>query len=421
MPLPIENFGVPETGTVTNGLLLEMPWTYGSRIAIGCAVAAAWHTGGVSSDSSANNNGWSNDISDPVFGSWTDSPDASETHRPVTLDVSWLNLLTPVSPGGPIDSGGWIPNTLERAFYDAGYQNIVTALRTRPQFIWDSVAGKCFSRMNDPNRTDVELWEDGSCGRGVKDDLKEFMIAATVVDGLSRYGSSRMYNVRPALENWTLQELPYTPDFQNTLLLGGEAVSMPADPSLVVQRLDFEVNGYAYYASTTTDYLATAVAAAYILLALAHTAWALYRRVSSSAWDSITELLVLCQNSPPSAVLHNTSTGIHRLATYTKMVKLRAASPNDEHGEPSLMLLLEDGVHSTDDAERSPSVRSHGDHESAQPAADHDGSSLERAPTKSAVSALIATVPIATLGDLSACGRLRRRILSKIKVDKRYS
>ena len=421
MSLPIEVFGVRETGTVTSGLFLEMPWTYGSRIAIGCAVAAAWHTGGVSSDSSANNNGWSNDISGPAFGSWTDSPDASDTHKPIGLDVSWLNLLTPTSPGGPIDSGGWVPNTLERAFYNAGYHNIVNALRTRPQLIWDGETRKCYSKMNNPNKTDTDLWEDGSCGRGVKDDLKEFMIASIVVDGLSRHGSWRMFNIRPTLGDWTLQELPQTSDFQNTLLLGGEAVAMPSDPSLVVQHLDFQVAGYAYYASTTTDYLATAVAVVYILLALAHTAWALGHRISSSAWDSITELLVLCQNSPPSAPLNNTSTGIHRLATYTKTVKIRATDSNDQHGESRLVLVLEDGFHIMEDAERSSSVRSCDNAKSTRATVTHDWVSEEPALGKGAVSALVSAVPIATLGDLSACGRLRRRILSKVQIDKKYS
>ena len=65
-------------------------------------------------------------------------------------------------------------------------------------------------------------------------------------------------------------------------------------------------------------------------------------QVTSSSWDTVTELIALCQNSPPTQALNNTSIGIQRYATYTKRVKIRAMRLENGTDEERLCLLYND-------------------------------------------------------------------------------
>lgn len=332
-PLAIESFGSIATGLVTTGLLIEFPWSNGSRIAIGCTVTAAWYSGIVTSDRSVDYNAWSYDTD-----SSTDTLD-----RPITLDESWLRLLTPSSPAGATNSDDWTPNTLESIFAETGFAGSVTDLRTRPQQLLDTSSGKCVYRMTNPSVTDTQLWNDFSCGQQSRLLYPEWVVATIVADGLSRYGSQRVYNVQPDLRDWTL-DTPAT--FNSSRLLAHLETSSSLPVGFVAQWLAIDVVGYAYYACTTTDYLALAVAGVYILLALSQVLWTLWptHLVSSSAWDTITELLVLCQNSPPPATLEDASAGIDRLGTFGKVVKIGAVKAGDESGEARLRLVVVDEV-----------------------------------------------------------------------------
>jgi hypothetical protein len=349
--LPIYN-SVNMSDIPTSGLLFELPWVNGSRLAVGCAIAASWHKGLIYSDTSFAYYAWINKFGRNEGGAEPDSPDADQHNRPITLDRSWLDLLTPVSPADRLDAGTWTPNTLERLFIDGGYTHIINNLRTKVQpFFLNYV---CTNGMANQSNTDTELWNDSTCNKGNKGTFMEFMIGAMVADGLSRYGTSRLYNVFPALEDWSLRTLPHAPNFNESLLRGGEAITMPSDPNIIVQRLTEYVEGYSYYASTTTDYLATSVACIYILLAGSHVVRLLYYRVSSSSWDTITELLLLCQSSPRSVLLNNTSTGIKCLKTYKTIVKIRAAPPENLPGESKLVLVLDHDTSKTKDTDSGP-------------------------------------------------------------------
>jgi hypothetical protein len=150
-----------------------------------------------------------------------------------------------------------------------------------------------------------------------------------------------VYQGIPSSSDWILQDLGRKHDF-NRALLGKnlDAIQLPDDQSLVTQTFKIQVAGYAYHASTTTDFLAAAVVIVYICLACAHVAWVLWYRVSSSCWDSVIELLALCLNTVPPAALGNTSAGINRLGTYGTVARLRV---EEEHGtsEPRLNVVIE--------------------------------------------------------------------------------
>ena len=212
---------------------------------------------------------------------------------------------------------------------DVGFLDIMEDYKTGPQPIF--VNGACVtttpnSSITNNSMTDTDIWNDASCGKGMKSDLLELITASIVADGLSRYGSHRAFNMLPDLRNWTFQDLPHTPDFNKSILSGSDAVIMPSDPSFVVQRMNLQAVGYAYQASSTSDYLATSVTCIYILIAGAHVLWVTCYGATSSSWDTITELLVLCHNSPPVSVLKSASAGIYHLATYNKVMQVRAES-----------------------------------------------------------------------------------------------
>ncbi|USW50344.1 hypothetical protein Slin15195_G036630 [Septoria linicola] len=84
----------------------------------------------------------------------------------------------------------------------------------------------------------------------------------------------------------------------------------------------------------------------YIFVALSHIVYSIWRREqgTSTAWDSVTELLVLCQNSPngPSHKLDNGSGGVSQKSTHKAVVKVRAYPPPDGLGQPRLRLVLDD-------------------------------------------------------------------------------
>ena len=189
--------------------------------------------------------------------------------------------------------------------------------------------------MLDPSLTDTELWNDASCDKGDKRYFIELLVASMVADGLSRFSSHRTFNLSHDTRDWKIKDLHTYNSSRLLSSLDGPKQSSPTVPSI---WLEVYVNRYAYYPSSTSDYLALAVVCLYILIAGSHVITILFlpeHRVTSDAWDSLTELLVLCQNSPPPSTtsLKNTSAGIDRLRTYGTIVKVRAIRPEDSNQE----------------------------------------------------------------------------------------
>ena len=359
-PLPTDTDEIVETGLVPTGLLVEFPWSSGFRTGVACSVSAAWQNGTVFSDSSLNSGTWTNRIGLAIWGQEQDSTDTSLQKQPITLDKSWLDLLIPHTSEVSMSNGLWVPNTLEKILMDVGFLDIMEEYKTRPQWIFSN--DTCGISRTDTSMTDTDIWNDGTCGKGAKMDLLETIIASMVADGLSRYGSERVFNVQSEFRDWTFQALPQAQDFNNLILSSGDAIVMPSDPSLVVQTLTFEVEGYAYYASTASDYLATSVAFIYIIIWGTHVVWVLCHGVTSSSWDTITELLVLCHNSPSGSVLKSASAEIRRLATYNRVIKVRASSRPREPQDPQVILVSTEGKHVEAEAsDHDDSIHSHSD------------------------------------------------------------
>ena len=131
----------------------------------------------------------------------------------------------------------------------------------------------------------------------------------------------------------------------DALLDGRQAVRLPpsSDHKYVIQEMTLTIDGYAYDTSSIFGYLSTAVIALYMLVATSHTVWILRHQVTSSSWDTVTELIALCLNSPPTKALDSTSAGIERYTTYTKRLKIQAVRLENGTDERRLCLLHSDG------------------------------------------------------------------------------
>jgi hypothetical protein len=81
--------------------------------------------------------------------------------------------------------------------------------------------------------------------------------------------------------------------------------------------METSVDGYSYLISGFAVYFAAASLFLYVMLALLHVLWILWTRRTSTAWDHISELVVLAQNSRPADVtLCNTAGGISYMRTF---------------------------------------------------------------------------------------------------------
>ena len=83
------------------------------------------------------------------------------------------------------------------------------------------------------------------------------------------------------------------------------------------------IYGYSYQLDTVGAKLSITVMLAYCLLAVGQTLYALISGISSSAWDSVAELIALAMNSKPTHVLQNTCAGIIGVKLFRAAVGIR--------------------------------------------------------------------------------------------------
>lgn len=84
--------------------------------------------------------------------------------------------------------------------------------------------------------------------------------------------------------------------------------------------------GWIYTARDTTTKLAIAVMFTYCVLVLAHVIYSAISGVSSTAWDSVAELVALAMNSSPTETLQNTCAGITGRRAYETRVRVLKTS-----------------------------------------------------------------------------------------------
>ena len=94
----------------------------------------------------------------------------------------------------------------------------------------------------------------------------------------------------------------------------------------LVFEIKNSVLGWTYTAQETTTKLAITVMLTYCALVLAHIIYSTISGVSSTAWDSVAELVALAMNSSPSEILQNTCAGIIGRRAYQTQVRVLKTS-----------------------------------------------------------------------------------------------
>ncbi|KAL9088144.1 MAG: hypothetical protein Q9159_003262 [Coniocarpon cinnabarinum] len=169
-----------------------------------------------------------------------------------------------------------------------------------------------------------------------KKGYTESIIANVVADGMSRVGYT-LNGGNLTLSDFHVQFLDDnshsnydldTFDFRPMIFDdGGAQLPLPKGYSRensTQVRWTVSIAGYSYKADSVAYWLSLIVLFVHSLIALAHTVWMVIQRQSSGAWHSLTELLVLSQNSEPAVELKNTCGGIDRGNTFSRTARIRA-------------------------------------------------------------------------------------------------
>ncbi|MCJ1307797.1 hypothetical protein MMC25_001445 [Agyrium rufum] len=312
-----------ESKPVSTGLLFELPWSQpsNSRVVAACSVVASWTPRGKYHKVKSHD--------DPT--SIPSNLLVRSFIQPIKLTPDWLDLLTSVAPDPPVVTDSWRPSTLENLFVAAGFDTLTQDLRSYPYYASSPSGHGCsFGNLN-ANLTDLELWNWPLCNVANYTNFIQLTLARLISDGLSRRLSWRAYESRPPLAQWFSNNIgrnaPNGKDTYGRRILRGRenAVNLTGrSPGQIVQRIDFAVQGLRYRISSATDYLAVLVAVTYLLLSSAHVLYALKHRVTSSSWDTVSELMLLTFNSPPVPAFHGTLAQIGRWRTYKKKLRIRA-------------------------------------------------------------------------------------------------
>ncbi|KAK0717844.1 hypothetical protein B0T26DRAFT_647722, partial [Lasiosphaeria miniovina] len=294
-------------GSTSTGMIFEAPWVnnQSSRVVIGCSFDARWATGGVDASE-----GLAIDLG--PFDQWKEWSQLNTVFRPpntgrwapITLDKTWLQLLTPYSTSMAQKINSNL-STLEILL--SNYSAIIDGELTKSD-------------------DQTHHWNQVAFGSSNRTLFLEWVTALLLVDGISRHYTSQQLNMTGSISDWDLLDYNLRPDWDSQLLAGGDALELP--PPEIGNFTTFltviSILGLSYQAQNITDYLAISVLLAHIFLALGHTLYLLWHRKSSVAWDSIPEMLVLAHNSRSSGfALKNTSAGIRSIETFRRIGMVR--------------------------------------------------------------------------------------------------
>jgi len=326
-----------DLGAVSVGLAVESPWDQGgnSRAIIACSIDARWANGNIITSDLRSNAASSNldaNFKAPVrLGPVIKGPPTAigtssySEFRPVIqnaasmriiLDPNWLYDSNIFANDSGTVSNAWTPSNLEKFLGEMSFINGLPDRHTR-----------------------VDTWNEQTPGTVNRTVALEWALAMIVVDSLSRAGSEWMVDVTDALPYFSVSEYEKAFDFQDQLLQGRNALKRPAsNETTIEERVDITIGGFSYQAKAPTDYLAIVVLSVHIVLAISHSIHQIYSARSSSAWDSLTELLVLMQLSTPATdELRNTGAGIKTMETYGKIIKVDSTSTNVKISSRSCM------------------------------------------------------------------------------------
>jgi len=321
-----------EVGSASGGIVVEVPSVLeqDSRAVITCSLDARWTNGTIfvyhledqSSiekiahqivvatallDAPVPASRWRPGYSDfsPVI--------SSPSSQKIVFDSAWLKILTQSTNSADLQSGSRNIDMLERILSDYTY-----------------TGGTPSSAQ-----AQTDQWNQDSPGKVNRTVALEWWLSLLVTDGLSRLGSAEVLDTTGPQTNWTLTNYQKAANFRNELFSSRAALLRPNSTAIIEEKVTISIGGYSYISSSITDYLSAALLLLHILMALTHTVYTVWwTHRSSSSWDSLTELLVLMQNSkPPTNALTNAGAGISHLNTYSRRAAVRAIKTSTDNPE----------------------------------------------------------------------------------------
>ena len=317
-------------GPVTVGAVLQSAWNYDnqSRLVVGCSLSAHWAYTQLRSDSYSFWQGWypkSVDFGDlyPTKGSSLNNGSLS-TQDAIVVDESWLKALTPATPPSGPGYFDWKPTTIE---------SILSATRITED-------------IENSGLISIDEWQAGNDNRP---GLLASVMASIFADGLSRAGVEQMYKTQGSPSQWTLSPYLKKANFDKSILQDARSLDYPSDDDMF--SVNFGISGLNYSVSLAQK-LAMAVLFLHIALAAFHCVISVLHGKSSACWDSVTEIMVIAQNSKPAfKSLENTAAGIQYSATFSKKVVVRPTQlPDDQEADHLQFQLIEEQAVAEDEA-----------------------------------------------------------------------
>jgi hypothetical protein len=244
-----------------------------------------------------------------------------------TLDARWANSTVTVSfTGGPKVVRGEPPNwfTTSRLQKNSNGELKWPQINISPQ--WADYLDPSVEGLNISTFTLL----GNSIGRlgnialaPFSNNAVEAILAVILAEGLSRI--SNMATIQGSLKGfekneWMSQILPDKSVFGT----GGSAFNYTFSSGGPFEKFEMKtaVNGYGY-GITTATILSSLVLLTYSLIATVYVIHSTcFSRSTSSAWESISEVIALAMNSAPAPNLRNTGAGISSLKTLKEKVRI---------------------------------------------------------------------------------------------------
>ena len=255
------------------------------------------------------------------YGNENTFPYADESipaHGAVKMTLDWLNNLTP-----PLDDQNNGYTTMSQIFEATRLDDAFTDQAPKLPFTESIIA---------------TVVADGMSRVGYLDNGGDVTLADFHKNYLDDGSGGGMYD----FENVDFTDMAYYDGARLPLPRGHDT----SNSTLVSWSVS--ISGYSYKADGVAYWLSLMVLFVHSLIAVAHTAWILSKRVSSGAWHSLVELLVLSQNSEPSRELRNTCSGIEKDKTFKKRAKICVVGVSDtaySTGREQVQLLFDDAKH----------------------------------------------------------------------------
>lgn len=305
-------------GALSIGGLFESPWINNdSRVVIGCSAQTGWVPAQTTTDEYSFWTGWypwNVTFGDrlPFFNAVPAGQPLGKTNGRIALGDTWLNLLTPQTNIIKSTSLNPNPTTIESIFENAG-------LDTPPDHS---------SATTELTLTTAWTSTPTDTTTGTRTRLIEAILCSTLVDGLSRHGTHRIF-ANASASDPTLSLYTPLPNFPHRILSNRPNRNALAPPNLppdlyITLTVTFSITGFSYKQSLAGA-LAITVLGVHLLLATAHIAWVLYTGQTSSSWTLISELIAIAYNSGGVAVcagMENTGGAIRVGATFGRVVRV---------------------------------------------------------------------------------------------------